>query len=129
METIDDASSPVLGYATPEQRRPPSLWLRRIAMACGYIPLGIGLTDMVLWIITRDDNFAVIGLYTLGSLPYLFGIGFIFAAVYAGLEAAVGVRLGRWLGRLGLVILLYVLTASAGIGCVILALAIEDGWR
>ena len=70
-----------LAYDTP--RHPvPTVWLHYVGLACGLIPLGIGTTVFVLYLIFRTEDIALYGFLTILVGCCLAFVGFACAGVY-----------------------------------------------
>jgi hypothetical protein len=57
--------------------------LRRTAIKCGAIPLGIGLGFFVAWLVTRDFSFVYFGFFLIFPLLVVIGYGFLALLGYA----------------------------------------------
>ena len=57
--------------------------LRRTAIKCGAVPLGIGLGLFLAWLITRDFSFVLIGVAFIPPLLIMIGYGFLALLGYA----------------------------------------------
>jgi hypothetical protein len=81
-ERENPAMNPVpLSYGTP--RHPtPTIWLHHVARLCGVAPLGFGTLVFVMFLMTRDETFAVLGFFTILAGIGLAFVGIVCAAVY-----------------------------------------------
>ena len=73
----------MLDYKSPDTRqkwRPPLL---RIAFLMGLLPLFAGMTDFLLWFVTRSDAFQFMGLFIIGAGLLCFAIGGVCLLIHA----------------------------------------------
>ena len=114
--TPQPSTSPVLSYSSRTATPPgPGLW--RVALFCGLLPLTVGLLDIVAWYFTADGWTVSLGLLTLASGPIIVFVGFVCAAVYAGLQARAGIAMRAWFSTFVVLCLLYASNFVAAYGC------------
>jgi hypothetical protein len=72
----------LLEYRSLPPRVVPSIWLYRIALACGALPMGTGTIFFLLLLISRHLDFAVGGLFTIFAGCCAVFVGFVCLGVY-----------------------------------------------
>ena len=70
-----------LAYDTP---RPPTptIWLHHVAQTCGVAPLVVGSAVFLMFLLTRDEAFALAGFLTILGGTCLAFVGTVCAGVY-----------------------------------------------
>jgi hypothetical protein len=71
------------------QRPVPSIWLYRIALACGLLPMAVGTLVFLGYLVSRDMSFAVLGFFTIfAGLAATFVAAVCLAVYYAQMKRA-----------------------------------------
>jgi hypothetical protein len=71
----------VLGYAMPDVRVRLA-WLLRVGRLTGRVPLIVGVSTTVLWLITRADFLMIVGLWTIIVGTFATAAGVICTLIY-----------------------------------------------
>ena len=83
-------SASVLSYASPGTVEPPQSDLRRVMVIFWLVPLGVGVSILMGWVVTQQPMFPLLGLFwiAVGSIMALIGwlmlVAYLCQELYAG---------------------------------------------
>ena len=115
-----------LAYAGPAYADPVVI-LYRIARICWLFPLAIGVASLALYVLTRRQGWAVVGLYTLLIGGIALGVGVVCLLVFSTLlkRCAPDVR-EAWSRKANRLFVLLLLNVPIAIACAAAGLAILE---
>jgi hypothetical protein len=108
-----NATPTILDYGRAETRQQPESGLLKFVLWCGLLPLGVGLSIFLAWLITRATALPVLGFFWLviGTLIVAIGGLALLGYVVEGLLAGISWR--RVFGRATLLLLLLLVNFPA----------------
>jgi hypothetical protein len=74
-------SVPTLSYDSPREPT-PTIWLHYIARACGLLPLIVGTSIFLLFLVFRENDLAILGFFTILGGSCLAFVGLVCAVVF-----------------------------------------------
>ena len=119
---------PTIEYASPRTAPPPPRWLLKAAVACGAIPLVIGVGATLLYALTRWDLLtdAVI-LLLIGPILFVIGTGCLSVFGFYNRRLPESERREHDGRRVGWTLALLAANWPAAVGCLILTVVVNGG--